>query len=92
MKIFHFSLLWRCNEKCVFCAKGPAPEGARQQFPLREVIAGLGEARKEGCEALSLDEALAAHSRYELTMPAPDREAVFADLGLRLSREGGRHD
>lgn len=43
-------------------------------------------------EALSLDEALAAHSRYELTMPAPDREAVFADLGLRLSREGGRHD
>ena len=55
MKIFHFSLLWRCNEKCVFCAKGPAPEGARQQFPLREVIARLGEARKEGCEALSLD-------------------------------------
>lgn len=55
MKIFHLSLLWRCNEKCLFCAKGPAPEGVRQQFPLGEVISRLGKARKEGCEALSLD-------------------------------------
>ncbi|MBI5241480.1 MAG: zf-HC2 domain-containing protein [Elusimicrobia bacterium] len=51
----------------------------------------FGRPGAEG-EALSLDEALAAHSRYELTMPAADREAVFADLGLRLSREGERHD
>jgi anti-sigma factor RsiW len=51
----------------------------------------LGRPGADG-EELSLDEALAAHSRYELTMPAAGREAVYADLGLRLSREGGRHD
>jgi hypothetical protein len=45
-----------------------------------------------GTEELSLDEVLVAHSRYELTMPAADREAIFADLGVRLSQEGGSHD
>jgi hypothetical protein len=32
-----------------------------------------------------LDEVLVAHSRYELTMPAAEREGIFADLGLRMS-------
>ena len=45
-----------------------------------------------GTEELSLDEVLVAHSRYELTMPAADREAIFADLGLRLSQGGDSHD
>ena len=55
MTTFHLSLLWRCNEKCIFCAKGPAPKGVRDQFPLREVLDRLAKAREEGCEALSLD-------------------------------------
>jgi len=33
-----------------------------------------------GTEALSLDEVLVAHGRYELTMPAADREAIYAGL------------
>jgi anti-sigma factor RsiW len=45
-----------------------------------------------GAEELSLDEVLEAHSRYELTMPAADREAIFTDLSLRLSRGDARHD
>ena len=45
-----------------------------------------------GAEELSLDEVLVAHGRYELTMPAADREAIFADLGVRLSREGEGHE
>ncbi|MCX5794092.1 MAG: zf-HC2 domain-containing protein [Elusimicrobia bacterium] len=45
-----------------------------------------------GTEELSLDEVLEAHSRYELTMPAADRDALFTGLSLRLSQEGGRHD
>ena len=44
-----------------------------------------------GTEELSLDEVLAAHSRYELTMPAADRDAIFTGLGLRLSQGEVRH-
>jgi anti-sigma factor RsiW len=42
-----------------------------------------------GTEELSLDEVLEAHSRYQLTMPVADREAIFTDLGLQLSQGGG---
>ena len=44
-----------------------------------------------GSREISLDEVLAAHSRYRLTMPAADRDGIFADLGPRLA-EGGGHD
>ncbi|MDD5629422.1 MAG: anti-sigma factor [Elusimicrobia bacterium] len=43
-------------------------------------------------ETLSLDEVLEAHSSYEMTMPAADRESLITNLSLRLSQEGGRHD
>jgi anti-sigma factor RsiW len=33
-----------------------------------------------GAEELSLNEVLAAHSRYALTMPAADRETLYAGL------------
>jgi len=49
----------------------------------------FGRFSAAGTEGLSLDEVLAAHSRYELTMPAADREAIFVDLGLRLAGGGG---
>ena len=44
-----------------------------------------------GTEELTLDEVLEAHSRYELTMPAADRDAIFTGLGLRLSQGEVRH-
>jgi anti-sigma factor RsiW len=44
-----------------------------------------------GTEDLTLDEVLEAHSRYQLTMPAADRESIFTGLGLRLSQQEARH-
>jgi hypothetical protein len=55
MKKFFFSLLWECNENCLFCAKGKAPAGAKPRFSPKEAEALLRQKRKEGCEAVSLD-------------------------------------
>jgi hypothetical protein len=44
-----------------------------------------------GTEELSLDEVLEAHSRYELTMPAANRDAIFTNMGLCLSQGELRH-
>jgi len=44
-----------------------------------------------GTEELTLDEVLEAHSRYQLTMPAADRDSIFTGLGLRLSQQEARH-
>ena len=41
MKKFFFSLLWDCNEDCLFCAKGRAPAGVKRRFSLRECAALL---------------------------------------------------
>lgn len=38
----------------------------------------------EGKEEISLDEVLAAHSRYALTMPAADRETLYTELGAEV--------
>jgi len=67
------------------------------------MVAGLGFASafaaaaaimlfRSGSESLTLDEVLAAHSRYELTMPGANREAIYADLGRRLAGEDPAHD
>lgn len=42
-------------------------------------------------EEIGLDEVLVAHSRYELTMPAADREAIYSNLG-GPSAPGGHSD
>ena len=39
-------------------------------------------------EEIGLDEVLVAHSRYELTMPAADREAIYSDLSGQLVQGG----
>ncbi|OGS49483.1 MAG: hypothetical protein A3J79_13370 [Elusimicrobia bacterium RIFOXYB2_FULL_62_6] len=55
MKKFFFSLLWDCNEDCLFCAKGRAPAGVKRRFSLRECAALLKKKRLEGCREVSLD-------------------------------------
>ncbi|MBU2575460.1 MAG: radical SAM protein [Elusimicrobia bacterium] len=55
MKKFFFSLLWDCNENCLFCAKGKAPEGVKRRFSMSECAAMLRKKRLEGCDAVSLD-------------------------------------
>ena len=43
--------------------------------------------RHSAGEEIGLDEILIAHSRYELTMPAADREAIYSDMSGRLPQE-----
>ena len=65
--------------------------GFASAFAVAVAVLVLGRF-SSGTEELSVDEVLDAHSRYELTMPAANRDAIFTDLGLRLSQGGGRHD
>ncbi len=39
-------------------------------------------------EEIALSDVLAAHNRYELTMPAADREAIYSDLSKQLAQGG----
>lgn len=55
MKKFYFSLLWTCNERCLFCAKGAPPRGAKPAFTRAEAFSILEAKRKEGYAGLSLD-------------------------------------
>ncbi|MCK5358847.1 MAG: radical SAM protein, partial [Elusimicrobiales bacterium] len=55
MKKFNFSLLWDCNEDCLFCAKGHVPPGVKSRFSSDEAIKTIFKKRKEGFEAISFD-------------------------------------
>lgn len=55
MKKFSLSLLWDCNENCLFCAKGRPPAGVRGRLSLGEAGKLILDKRREGCDSLSLD-------------------------------------
>ncbi|OGS07471.1 MAG: hypothetical protein A2270_09395 [Elusimicrobia bacterium RIFOXYA12_FULL_51_18] len=55
MKSFYFYLLWRCNEDCLFCAKGKPPRNAKKEFTPVEACSIIKEKRKEGYDKLVLD-------------------------------------
>lgn len=76
MKKFFFSLLWDCNEDCLFCAKGKVPEGVKPRFSLAECRAILKKKRLEGFDAVSLD-----GGEPTLLGWLPDVIRAAADLG-----------
>ncbi len=49
------SLLWDCNQRCSFCAKGPRPAGAERLIPPGKVLELLRAGRRDGYDGLSLD-------------------------------------
>ncbi len=55
MKKFNFSLLWDCNEDCLFCAKGHVPPGVASRFSTDEAIKTIFKKRKEGFDSISFD-------------------------------------
>ena len=55
MKEFHLSLLWDCNQRCAFCAKGPPPEGAKRRLSLREAAAIVKRMKRTGCDSITFD-------------------------------------
>ncbi|MCG2724874.1 MAG: radical SAM protein [Elusimicrobia bacterium] len=55
MKKFNFSLLWDCNEDCLFCAKGHVPPGVKSRFSSDEVLKTIFKKRKEGFRFISFD-------------------------------------
>ncbi|MEA3307377.1 MAG: radical SAM protein, partial [Elusimicrobiota bacterium] len=55
MKKFNFSLLWDCNEDCLFCAKGHAPKGVKSRFSHDDVLKTIFKKRKEGFDSISFD-------------------------------------
>ncbi len=55
MKKFNFSLLWDCNENCLFCAKGHAPKGVKPRFSYDEILKTIFKKRKEGFDSISFD-------------------------------------
>jgi MoaA/NifB/PqqE/SkfB family radical SAM enzyme len=76
MKKFFFSLLWDCNEDCLFCAKGKVPKGVKPRFTLLECRAILKKKRLEGFDAVSLDGGEPTLLNY-----LPDVIRAAADLG-----------
>ena len=49
------SLLWDCNQRCGFCAKGRPPRGVRPRLSLEEALAVLRAGRRDGYDFLALD-------------------------------------
>ncbi|HAF95867.1 MAG TPA: hypothetical protein DER10_07040 [Elusimicrobia bacterium] len=49
------SLLWDCNQRCWFCAKGPAPAGVKPRMSAREALALFRAKRREGYNELIFD-------------------------------------
>lgn len=49
------SLLWDCNQRCPFCAKGPPPPGIKSRLSFGEAVTVLRAGRRDGCDFLSLD-------------------------------------
>jgi len=62
--------------------------GFASAFAAAAAVLAFGHFFSGGADELSLDEVLTAHRRYELTMPAADREAIYADLGLGEGKGG----
>lgn len=55
MKTYIFSLLWDCNQKCVFCAKGEMPAGAKRRYSREEAEKVILAQRAAGCDILAFD-------------------------------------
>ncbi|PIU17945.1 MAG: hypothetical protein COT18_11575 [Elusimicrobia bacterium CG08_land_8_20_14_0_20_59_10] len=55
MHKFSISLLWDCNEKCLFCAKGPPPRGVKRRLSEEEALELVLDKRAEGCDILAFD-------------------------------------
>jgi len=55
VKTFYLSLLWDCNENCVFCLKKAPPEQENSVPPLLECLAALKRQRARGFASVSLD-------------------------------------
>lgn len=55
MRKISISLLWDCNESCIFCAKGPAPYGVKRRMSEAEVVKLLLASRAKGCDVAAFD-------------------------------------
>ena len=87
------SLLWDCNQRCSFCAKGPPPPGIKSRLSFGEaekvLHAGRQRAKQERIAVAEQNLAALAQERQRLRWYADKLEEQLANLGRSLVANSG---